>query len=75
MAIKRAIRQKMVLTGNDSLDSFVGLENMLLNLKHVFNNPGVNALFGRFIKNKNTGDELPIIEKRWIAHKKRGFEF
>ena len=50
MAIKRAIRQKMVLTGNDSLDSFVGLENMLLNLKHVFNNPGVNALFGRFIK-------------------------
>lgn len=47
-AIKRAIRQKMVRIGNDSLDSFVGLENLLLNLKYVLNNPGVDTLFGKF---------------------------
>ena len=47
-AIKRAIIEKMVLTGNDSLDSFVGLENLLLNLKYVLYNPGVDTLFDRF---------------------------
>ncbi len=46
--LKKAVRQVMVLTGNDSIDSLVGLENMLLNCKHIFSNPGLNTLFGKF---------------------------
>jgi len=46
--LKNAARQVMVLTGNDSLDSFVGLENVLKNVGHIFSNPGINTLFGKF---------------------------
>lgn len=46
--LKKAARQVMVLTGNDSLDSFVGLENVLENIRHIFSNPGINTLFGKF---------------------------
>ena len=46
--LKNAARQVMVLTGNDSLDSFVGLENILKNVKHIYSNPGIKALFGQF---------------------------
>lgn len=46
--LKRAVRQVMVLTGNDSLDSFVGLENVMNNVEHIFSNPGINTLFGKF---------------------------
>lgn len=46
--LKRAVRQIMVLTGNDSLDSFVGLENVMNNVEHIFSNPGINTLFGKF---------------------------
>jgi hypothetical protein len=46
--LKKAARQVMVLTGNDSLDSFVGLENMLTNVRHVLANPGINAVSEKF---------------------------
>ena len=46
--LKNAARQIMVLIGNDSLDSFVGLENVLENIRHIFSNPGINTLFGKF---------------------------
>jgi len=45
---KNAARQIMVLIGNDSLDSFVGLENIFKNLKHIFSNPGINTLYDKF---------------------------
>lgn len=46
--LKNAARQIMVLTGNDSLDSFIGLQNMFHNIKHIFSNPGINSLYGKF---------------------------
>lgn len=48
LTLRNAARQIMVLTGNDSLDSFVGLENIFKNLKHIFSNPGINTLYGKF---------------------------
>jgi len=46
--IKKAVQQTMVLIGNDSLDSFLGLENIFANIRHVFSNPGINELSGKF---------------------------
>lgn len=46
--LKNAARQVMVLTGNDSLDSFIGLENILKNVNHIYSNPGVDTLYGKF---------------------------
>ncbi|MBI4632674.1 MAG: motility associated factor glycosyltransferase family protein [Deltaproteobacteria bacterium] len=46
--IKKAANQIMVAAGNDSFDSFVGLENIIENLPHILSNPGINSLFGRF---------------------------
>jgi len=46
--LKNAARQIMVLVGNDSLDSFVGLENIFKNLNHIFSNPGINTLYDKF---------------------------
>jgi hypothetical protein len=46
--VKKAVRQTMVLAGNDSLDSFLGLENIFANIRHVFSNPGINELCGKF---------------------------
>lgn len=46
--LKNAARQLMVLTGNDSLDSFVGLENIFHNIKHIYSNPGIDTLYGKF---------------------------
>ncbi len=48
--LKKAVRQVMVLTGNDSMDSLMGFENILCNIKHIFSNPGINTLFGKFRK-------------------------
>ncbi len=48
LTLRNAARQIMVLTGNDSLDSFVGLENIFKNLKHIFSNPGINTLYDKF---------------------------
>ncbi|MCK4823081.1 motility associated factor glycosyltransferase family protein, partial [bacterium] len=50
ITLKKAVRQVMVLTGNDSMDSLMGLENLLLNSGHIFSNPGINTLFGKFQK-------------------------
>lgn len=46
--VKKAACQVMILTGNDSFDSLVGLENMLANVKHIVSNPGINTLYGKF---------------------------
>lgn len=46
--IKQASRQQMVLAGNDPIDAFMGLENMLFNLKHIITTPGVNLLYNQF---------------------------
>jgi len=46
--IKKAARQLMANVGNDSFDSLVGMEHMFLNLKHIFSNPGLNSLYGKF---------------------------
>jgi len=48
LTIKKTVRQVMVLTGNDSMDSLMGFENILINLEHIFSNPGINTLFGKF---------------------------
>lgn len=46
--LRNTARQIMVLTGNDSLDSFVGLENILKNVRHIYSNPGIDTLYGKF---------------------------
>ncbi len=46
--LKNAARQIMVLNGNDSLDSFVGLENIFHNIRHIYSNPGIDTLYGKF---------------------------
>lgn len=46
--IKQATRQQMVLAGNDPIDSFMGLENMLFNLKNIITTPGINLLYNQF---------------------------
>ena len=47
-ALKNAARQLMVINGNDSLDSFVGLENIMQNIGYINSNPGINTLYGKF---------------------------
>jgi len=46
--IKKAATAIMASVGNDSFDSLVGLENMFLNVKHIYTNPGINTLYGKF---------------------------
>ncbi|MFZ5994622.1 MAG: motility associated factor glycosyltransferase family protein [Thermodesulfobacteriota bacterium] len=46
--VKQATRQQMVLAGNDPIDSFMGLENMLFNLKNIISTPGINLLYNKF---------------------------
>jgi len=46
--VKKAACQVMVMMGNDSFDSLLGLEHMFLNLKHIFSNPGINELYEKF---------------------------
>jgi len=48
LTLRNATRQIMILTGNDSLDSFVGLENIFKNLNHIFAKPGINTLYDKF---------------------------
>lgn len=45
---KRACRQVMLLAGNDPMDSFLGMDNMLMNIKNIVSTPGINLLFDRF---------------------------
>ncbi len=47
-SVKQATRQQMVLAGNDPIDSFMGLENMLFNLKNIISTPGINLLYDKF---------------------------
>lgn len=46
--VKKAATQLMILIGNDSFDALAGVENMLVNLKHIFSNPGIIECFGKF---------------------------
>jgi len=46
--LKKAACQVMVLVGNDSFDSLVGLENMFINIRHIFSHPGIIECFGKF---------------------------
>jgi hypothetical protein len=46
--VKKAARQVMIMVGNDSFDSLVGLENMFANLRHIVSNPGIKSLYGKF---------------------------
>jgi hypothetical protein len=45
---KKAFRQVMVLSGNDPLDSFLGLNNVLENIENIVSNVGINRLFDKF---------------------------
>jgi len=45
---KRAFSQTMIMAGNDPIDSFIGMDNLLMNIRHIVSNPGINRLFGRF---------------------------
>ena len=45
---RMASRQQMILAGNDPTDSFIGIDNMLSNAKHVISNPGINQLKDKF---------------------------
>ncbi len=46
--IKKAAVTVMVNVGNDSFDSLVGLEHTFANIQHIFSNPGINSLYGKF---------------------------
>jgi len=46
--IKKAASTVMVNVGNDSFDSLVGLEHAFANIQHIFSNPGINSLYGKF---------------------------
>jgi hypothetical protein len=39
--VKKSARQLMIIIGNDPMDALVGVENMMLNLRHMFSNPGI----------------------------------
>ena len=45
---RMAFRQQMVLTGNDPTDAFLGIENLLGNIKHIVSHPGINQLRDKF---------------------------
>ncbi len=45
---KKAFRQLMVLSGNDPLDSFLGLNNVLENIENIVSTSGINRLFDKF---------------------------
>ncbi|GAG15676.1 unnamed protein product, partial [marine sediment metagenome] len=46
--VKKAAQQVMILAGNDSFDSIVGLEHILKNIKHIASNPGIKLLYEKF---------------------------
>lgn len=46
--VKKSARQVMVLVGNDSFDSLVAVENMMLNLTDIISNPGINECVNKF---------------------------
>lgn len=45
---RMAFRQTMILAGNDPTDSFMGIDNMLGNIKHIVSHPGINYLRNKF---------------------------
>ncbi|HLA29174.1 MAG TPA: 6-hydroxymethylpterin diphosphokinase MptE-like protein [Syntrophales bacterium] len=45
---RMAFRQQMILSGNDPTDSFIGLDNLLGNVKPIVSHPGINHLKDKF---------------------------
>lgn len=45
---RMAFRQQMILAGNDTTDSFVGIDNLLSNIKNIVSNPGISQLKDKF---------------------------
>jgi len=45
---RMAFRQTMILSGNDPTDSFMGIDNLLGNIKHIVSHPGINQLRNKF---------------------------
>lgn len=43
-----AYRQQMILCGNDPTDAFIGIDNLLSNIKNIVSNPGINVLQDKF---------------------------
>jgi len=46
--MRMACRQMAMITGNDPMDSLLGLDNILMNIPQIVSNPGINLLFDRF---------------------------
>ena len=47
-ATKRSFAQMMILAGNDPIDSFLGMDNLLMNIPNIVAHPGIRRLFDRF---------------------------
>nr|MBC8360187.1 motility associated factor glycosyltransferase family protein [Candidatus Desulfatibia profunda] len=45
---RMACRQQMILVGNDPTDAFVGIDNLLGNIKPIVSHPGINQLRDKF---------------------------
>jgi len=45
---RMAFRQAMIIAGNDPTDSFIGIDNMLGNIKPIVSHPGINQLKDKF---------------------------
>ncbi|MBC8433694.1 MAG: motility associated factor glycosyltransferase family protein [Desulfobacterales bacterium] len=45
---RMAFRQQMILSGNDPTDAFLGIENLLGNIKHIVSHPGISQLRDKF---------------------------
>ncbi len=45
---RKAFRQLMILAGNDPTDAFIGMDNLLSNIMHIIQNPGINLLQNKF---------------------------
>ena len=45
---RSAFRQTMILAGNDPTDSFMGIDNLLGNIKPIVSDPGINQLRDKF---------------------------
>ena len=45
---RMAFRQAMIIAGNDPTDSFIGIDNVLGNIKPIVSHPGINQLRDKF---------------------------
>lgn len=45
---RKAFRQLMILAGNDPTDAYIGMDNLLSNVRNIVSNPGINQLKDKF---------------------------